>query len=88
MSAVNDGGLAFPKAGHYSDSGPARCDSDNADGMSLRAYIAVKSLGIAYDMESRSPTYSCDGCPTYRGTAERAVLMADALIKALEVPNV
>ena len=52
---------------------------------SLRDWFAGKSVDAAYNMEKCNPTYDCDGCASFRGVAERAYLLADAMLKAREV---
>lgn len=48
----------------------------------LRDAFAEAALAIAWEAECRSPTYSRDGAPTYRGAAERAYRIADAMLEA------
>ena len=68
----NDGGPAFPVA--YWDKDQMRfVDS----GMSLRDYFAAAALPAANAQELITPTYNGS---TYKGTAERAYLMADAML--------
>lgn len=64
----NDGGPAFP----VKDSG------EFYSGASLRDVFAWQALPIAAEAEARAPTYGDEA--TYRGIAERAYLMADALL--------
>jgi hypothetical protein len=50
-----------------------------AGGMSLRDYFAAVALSVAATDEAMSPTN--DG-PSYQGTAERAYLYANAMLRA------
>ena len=57
-------------------------------GMTLRAYIATHALPLAWAAEQAHPTASSGPIygATYKGAAQRAVYMADALIAALADP--
>lgn len=48
-------------------------------GMTLRDYFAARAIDAAAADELRHPTYDE---ATYKGTAERAYLYADAMLKA------
>jgi hypothetical protein len=71
----SDGGPAFPVPGFPND--------PSFNGMTLRDHFAEGALLMAYYCESSSPTHGgTPGNPTYAGIAERAYLMADAMLKA------
>ena len=57
------------------------------DGMSLRDYFAAEALPLCWAAEERYPTGHDPNTfgPTYAGTATRAYLMADAMLKAREL---
>lgn len=74
---TKSGGPAFPFSLHPEHGyGPAASANE---GMSLRDYFAAAFASVAAQDEVISPTYNG---PTYQGTAERAYLYADAMIKA------
>jgi hypothetical protein len=68
---VGDGGPAFPVQDASTWQG---------HGMTLRDYFAAKSIPMAAALEDSHPTYG--EFPGYCGIAERAYLMADALLAA------
>jgi len=74
MSAQDNGGPAFP----------AQFYDERATGMTMRDYFAAKAIVVATKWEEVAPTYSSRGEPTFRGIAERAYLMADAMLAARE----
>lgn len=45
-ATIDDGGPAFPRAGHYDADGPADADCKAQDGISLRDYIAVHAMQV------------------------------------------
>ena len=53
--------------------------SHDLSGMTLRDYFAAMAIAAAAGDELRQPTYAE---PTYKGTADRAYLYADAMLKA------
>lgn len=76
-------GLSAEMTGIDSD-GNERWDTEPSGGMSLRDYFAAKAIPVATKWEEESPTYDSHDNPTFRGIAERAYLMADAMLKARE----
>lgn len=85
MSAKDTGGAAFPMPGIYDvarDQINPVSEYYDAEGMTLRDYFAAKAIPIAWQSECSSPTHSADGTPTYQGLAERAYLVADAMLAA------
>lgn len=50
-------------------------------GLSIRDYFAGLALPKAWEEECRCPTHSgAKGAPSYKGVAERAYLLADAML--------
>lgn len=78
---IDNGGPAFPIPVDNDVDCHGRY-SNGYGGMSLRDWLAGKSIDAAFEMERRNPTHDCDGCASFRGVAERAYLLADAMIKA------
>lgn len=70
---TDDGGPAFPFA---------TVDGYLCLGMTLRDYFAAKAIPVATKWEEDSPTYDNGQNPTFQGVAERAYLLADAMLKA------
>jgi hypothetical protein len=75
MSAVKDGGPAFPRAGFWSDGGPCATDTQPQGGMSLRDWFAGQALA---GLLAGSPDADCGP----KGYAADAYGMADAMIAA------
>lgn len=73
----NDGGAAFP-CGYHPDG-----NSADQGGMSLRDYLAGQVLvGIA-----KNWSIPCNPCKAMDDAARTAYYLADAMLKAREVPN-
>jgi hypothetical protein len=65
---------------------PVYRGSWSESGMHLRDYFAAATLPLAWQSEHASPTHGKE--PSYRGVAERAYLMAHAMMVAREnLPN-
>lgn len=79
-------GDCVPSCYEPKDSIPAESEKpvSPCEDMTLRDMLAVESIATAFEMETRNPTYNCDGCASYQGVAERAYLLADAMLKARE----
>ena len=73
--SIKDGGQAFP---HLEVTSRGEVYHDHL-GMTLRDYFAAKAIPSATRSEYESPTYNG---PSYKGIAERAYLLADAMIAA------
>jgi len=69
----NDGGPAFATA---------TC-GDWQIGMSIRDVFAKEAMPLAWELEKKFPCGK-DNSPSYKGTAARAYLFADAMIAARE----
>lgn len=80
-TVVTNGGPAFPVYPRIQIN-----QTRELNGMSLRDYFAAKAISVAANFEEKSPTYYHGPTkqPTYQGVAERAYLIADAMIKALD----
>ena len=74
---MTDGGPAFPKVAENFKSG--------WPGMSLRDWFAGMAIPLASRWEEQAPTYTTPE-PSYRGIAERAYFLADAMLAAREKP--
>ncbi|HWT40992.1 MAG TPA: hypothetical protein VN081_07065 [Dongiaceae bacterium] len=75
MSDIDNGGPAFPTENEHQSG----ANTYHYEGMQLRDYFAAKALPIAAQDELLHPSYDE---ATYRGTAERAYLYADAMLQA------
>lgn len=79
MTKTNDGGPAFPTpeftAGDICQ--PPR------SGMTLRDWFAGQAIPVAAQWEQMSPTYG-ESVGSYRGIAERAYYIADAMLAERE----
>jgi hypothetical protein len=71
---INDGGSAFPLY-------LPQDEGDIRDGMTLRDWFAGQALPLAWELEQKFPCGE-DNSPSYKGTASRAFLFADAMIAA------
>lgn len=58
----------------------SQCSGEHEYMQALRDDFAAKALRIAWAIERKVPTYGND--PSYRGAAERAYLMANAMLAA------
>lgn len=82
LEPVGDGGPAFPVR-FDRDAATGEVLQWQSDGLSTRDYFAAEALQLAHGWELASPTHGgTPGSPTYQGIAERAYLMADAMLKA------
>jgi hypothetical protein len=81
VSEQDNSGPAFPR--HRLDWSNLNSDRPElvaeSQGLSIRDYFAAKALAIAAADELLHPTYDV---ATYKGTAIRAYLYADAMLKA------
>jgi hypothetical protein len=61
---------------------PRNYSADGHNGMTLRDYFAGEALPMAWAEEQKRPTgpYSLCMEPTYKGIAQRAYHMADAML--------
>lgn len=83
MSAINDGGPAFPVT---ASTGDPRDGVYCQPGMSIRAYFAAKSLGgIRSGMYCHVDNYGNRKLWSSNEAAEFALRDADAMLKAMEV---
>jgi hypothetical protein len=88
MSAVKDGGPAFPRAGFWSDDGPCATDTQPQGGMSLRDWFAGQALVAIIQVTSaglHQPSKK-HGCRVVEAIALDAYEMADAMIAARGEP--
>lgn len=77
MSEIDKtGGPAYPVADVYFPNGQIQFGST---GMTLRDHFAGLAMPMAWDEEHKYPTHNG---PSYKGVAERAYLMADAMLDA------
>lgn len=77
---MNDGGSAFPcMPPQDTAEGSAVGYPYPTAGMTLRDYFAAKAITAAAADELLHPAYDA---ASYKGTAERAYLYADAMLKA------
>jgi hypothetical protein len=83
MSAINNGGPAFPE----SYIGADMPHEGVGNGMSLRDYAAIKVLPAIYADAMKGDVSGLFSSPDWRiGLALDAYKMADAMLKAREVP--
>lgn len=79
MSAVNDGGPAFPvplRSGEIWD-GMGQCD-----GMTLRDYFAAKAMQSSIEKAPHGTWFGADHAETNDTYAAASYAMADAMLKA------
>lgn len=80
MKTIDDGGTAFPVPNFIRTYGP---------GMTQRTYFAAKAIPVAAEWEESSPThFTGDPFPSFKGVAQRAYLLADAMLIARGESNV
>ena len=85
---INDGGPAFPCAKEISRKDEVDIDSrtvfydvpqyQHFPGMTLRDYFAAKALTLTWVVEHKFPLNGRE--PTYESVAQKAYLMADAML--------
>ena len=85
MSAIDDGGPAFPiPIAGCNDGGVYNVLEQSGGqygGMTLRDWFAGQALDLAATLEHAHPTGS-EGQPTYAGIATRSYYMADSMLAA------
>jgi hypothetical protein len=86
MSAINDGGAAFPVIPPYAPEGQSAAGYPYPDaGMTLRDYFAAKAMQQAFGELMRLPKDSRPLSADMPRVADLAYLMADAMLAARSV---